>query len=126
MSLSNCAGVPHEPRPQIVEIDHFLVRQFAYEEAAIGPGLQQAGLGERAAGFAHRTAADAETRRQRQLVDARAALELALENQALDLGVANADQGLGTAEFDSVLRGGKRGGRIALVEWRDAHAMYVR
>ena len=88
------AGQSHQPGAQIVQVDHVFVRELAHEKTAIDVGFQQTGLGESAAGFAHRSAADAEACRECQFVNASAALQFVREDHAFDFGLADIYQRL--------------------------------
>ncbi len=79
------AGGGEQPGAHVVNVDGFLGADLADEEPAIELAAQQAELLQRAAGLAHRAAAHAELERQRALIDAGAAVQLAAADQPLDL-----------------------------------------
>ena len=99
------------------------MRELAHEKTTVGAGLEQAGLGERAACFAQRPAADAQARRQRELVDARAPCQLTIQDHAFDFRVADADQRLRAPQFDSMMRDGGRGGCAVFWEINNSQAL---
>jgi len=80
---------------KVIDIEGLVHRDLADEEPAVDLGAQQPGALQRLARLANRPAADAELERERALVDALAALELAHGDQPLELPLHGGNGGTG-------------------------------
>src|SRR6185369_6002479 len=96
-------------RAQVEDLDRFLDRQVADEDAAVLLGAHEPGLVEHAERLAQRSARDAEAGGERHLGELVAGAELARQDHAFELALDDARERARLQERDGRVRRGGRG-----------------